>query len=165
MKKLILKTICLVAFAALTTTVANAQQKNDMAVGGNIVIGTGHDVTNLGIGAKFQWTAIDNLRFEPSITYFFKSDYVTMWDFSVNAHYMFEVGDNIYLYPLAGLGLLSTNVDFGYGFSASSTDFAFNFGGGVEYQFTSNLSANFELKFKITDFDRALFSFGIAYKL
>lgn len=149
-----------------------AQNKGDMAVGGNLVLGSGGHFTNYGIGAKFQYNVTIPIRLEGSFTYFPKKDYFTMWDLSVNAHYLFPLSGNIKAYPLAGLGLLNRGYDFGLGkigygtaFSGSDTYIALNLGGGIDCDLTDSLTLNFELKYKICDSgDRLLVSAGLAYK-
>jgi outer membrane protein X len=170
MKKVFSK-VAIVAIALVTMSVAaGAQEKGDMAAGGNLVLGTGNSFSNFGIGAKFQYNVTDPLRLEGSFTYFLKKDYVTMWDLSVNGHWLFPVADKLTVYPLAGLGILgsSANVNIGYGFgtvSSSSSDFAFTLGGGLDYQLTEKLTGNVELKYKIADvWDRLLLSAGVAYR-
>lgn len=168
----VLKTFVLVMAVSLAATTVHAQKKGDMAVGGHLAIGAGDDITNVGIGAKFQYNVIDPLRLEGSFTYFFKKDYVSMWDFSANAHWLFPITDKFILYPIGGIGILGVKVNipevsYGgitIGGSASESYFALNLGGGAEYLITDNLSANFEFKYKIADWDRALFTFGVNYK-
>jgi len=140
-----------------------------MSVGGNLVFGTGDSYTNIGIGADFRYQFLDKVRGSAELTYFFPKDYVSMVDFSVNAHYLFPITGQITVYPLAGLGILQSTVDYGdvFGVSASSShsDVAFNIGGGADYYFTDKLIFNAELKYKISDtWDRALLSLGVKYK-
>jgi outer membrane protein X len=140
MKKVFRK-VAIVAIALVTMSVAGgAQEKGDMAAGGNLVLGSGDSFTNYGIGAKFQYNVTDPLRLEGAFTYFLKKDYVTMWDLSVNGHWLFPVGN-------------------------SASYFAFNLGGGLDYKLTDKLTGNVELKYKIADiWDRLLLSAGVAYR-
>jgi len=166
--------ICLIAMSISVS--AHAQVKGDMAVGGDLVIGMGDDWTNFGIGPKFQYNVTDPIRLEGYFTYFFEKDYLSQWDFSVNAHWLFPIDKQITVYPLAGLGLLGSTVEipsytipyYGTvgGGSESDTDFGINIGGGADYQLTDKLVLNGELKFKIAgDWDRFMISAGLAYKL
>lgn len=173
MKKLLLMTV----FALCTLTMHAQTGKGDMAAGLNLSLGTGDSFTNIGIGAKFQWNVINNLRLEPSFNYYFKKDHVSMWDLSANVHYLFGISDKFILYPLAGLGVLGVKAswDNPYGdlledwgvepsYSSSSTNFAFNIGGGAEYKVTSAISVGLEIKYKIaSNWNRALFTLGAAY--
>jgi outer membrane protein X len=163
--KSIFRKVAIVAIALVSMSVAvNAQEKGDMAAGGNLVLGSGDSFTNYGIGAKFQYNVTNPIRLEGSFTYFLKKDNLTMWDLSVNAHYLFPVADKLTVYPLAGLGILNYGSSYG-GYSASSSDIAFNLGGGIDYKLTDKLVFNAELKYKISDtWDRLLLSAGLAYK-
>jgi outer membrane protein X len=174
MKSSILRRVAIVAIALVTmSVVAQAQEKGDMAAGGNLVLGSGDSFTNIGIGAKFQYNILTPLRLEGSFTYFLKKDYLTMWDLSANAHWLFPITDKITVYPLAGLGILNYGYDYSvdlgewgsYGSSGSTSDIAFNLGGGIDYKLTDKLILNAELKYKISDmWDRLLLSAGLAYK-
>jgi outer membrane protein X len=168
--KSIFRKVAIVAIAVFTMSVAvSAQEKGDMAAGGNLVLGLGDSFTNYGIGAKFQYNVTNPLRLEGSFTYFLKKDYLTMWDLSVNAHWLFPVADKITVYPLAGLGILNYSTDLGLGAygvkDASKSDVAFNLGGGIDYKLTDKLILNAELKYKISDrWNRLLLSAGLAYR-
>jgi outer membrane protein X len=164
--KRIFRKAAIAAIAVLTMSAAvQAQEKGDKAVGGNLVLGSGDHLTNVGIGPKFQYNVTNPLRLEGSFTYFLKKDYTTMWDLSVNGHWLFPIDDQITLYPLAGLGILNYGYDFDRGLSDSQSDIALNLGGGIVYKLTDKLILNAELKYKISDqWDRLLLSAGLAYK-
>jgi outer membrane protein X len=164
------KTIMLVVATAFAINVS-AQEKGDMAAGANFVLGSGDSFTNYGIGAKFQYNIMDPLRLEGAFTYFLKKDYITMWDLGVNAHWLFSVSDILNVYPLAGVGLLNYGYDLDLGLgaygiddSASTTDFAFSLGGGIDFKLTEKLMLNAELKYKLSgEWSRLLISAGITY--
>jgi outer membrane protein X len=166
--------VAIVAIAVMTMSVAaSAQEKGDMAAGGNLVLGAGNSFTNFGIGAKFQYNVTAPLRLEGAFTYFLKKDYMTMWDLSVNGHWLFPISDKITVYLLAGLGILNYGYDYSidlgglgsYGSSDSTSDFAFNLGGGIDLKLTDKLIFNAEVKYKISDvWDRLLLSAGVAYR-
>ncbi|MDR0429976.1 MAG: porin family protein [Tannerellaceae bacterium] len=176
MKKVFFRKAAIAVIAVLTmSAAAQAQKKGDMAAGGNLVLGSGDSFTNYGIGAKFQYNVLDPLRLEGAFTYFLKKDLVSMWDLSVNAHWLFPVADKIVVYPLAGLGVLGSSVsvpsfDLGEwgsygGGSASDSEFGFNLGGGIDLKLTEKLILNAELKYKLGNtWDRLLVSAGLAYK-
>ena len=100
-----MRRILLLMVAVLCITVASAQEKGETAVGAQVVYGSGDGLSNIGIGAKFQWNVINRLRLEPSFTYFLKKDNINMWNAGVNVHYLFPVADAITLYPVAGAGI------------------------------------------------------------
>lgn len=163
-----MKKIILILAVVLTTTVftsnANAQSKGQLGVGANFEIGTGEDYTNYGIGFKFQYTPINNLRLEPSITYFFEKDYIDSWDFTANVHYLFNAANNLYLYPIAGIGATGYRVNSKFA-DYSETKFAFNFGAGAEVMVSSAVGLNFEYKYRIVDdWNRSHITLGCVYK-
>jgi outer membrane protein X len=162
MKKKFFSRVAIAAIAMFTISMtAVAQEQGDMAVGGNLVLGTGESYTNIGIGAKFQYNVLEPLRLEGSFTYFLEKDYLSMWDLSVNSHWLLPVADNIKVYPLAGLGIMSFNVN---GFD-STTKFAISLGGGVDFNLTEAIFLNAEAKYKIIeDYNRLLLSVGIGYR-
>ncbi|MDR0969367.1 MAG: porin family protein [Lentimicrobiaceae bacterium] len=174
MKKSLLKKIAITAIAILTMSLpAIAQQKGDMAAGAQLAIGMGDEITNFGIGAKFQYNVTDPIRLEGSFTFFMPKEQVadvkvSFWDLNVNAHYLFPIANQITVYPLAGLGIQGCKVKTSYGgysASASDSDIAINLGGGIDYALTDQLVLNGELKYKISgDWDRFIISVGVAYR-
>ena len=72
MKKLFL-TLCV----ALFSVGAFAQEKGDMAVGASFNYNT--DASMVGIGARYQYFIIDNLRCDAEFAYYLKKDGVSMF--------------------------------------------------------------------------------------
>lgn len=171
-----MKKLLLIAAAVLCmTATAQAQEKGDMAAGVQFALGTGDGLTNMGVGAKFQWNVINKLRLEPSFTYFFKKDYLSMWDISANVHYQFVLGNVVNLYPLAGLSVMGVkasipSIDLGEygsyeGGSVSDTEFGFNIGAGADFKVSEKIIVNAELKYKIGgSWSRFIASAGVAYR-
>ena len=93
MKKLFILACMLVLFVCG----AHAQQ-GKQAFGFHLGYGT--EIESVGIGVKYQYNILDALRLEPSVDYFFKNDGVDMFDFNVNAHYLFPVASGARLNPL-----------------------------------------------------------------
>ena len=179
MKNVFLKRVVTLVIVVFTMSlVVSAQEKGDMAVGANVVFGSGKGFSNTGIGAKFQYNVTNPIRLEGAFTYFFKKDFTSMWDFSVNANYLFPLGEKITIYPLVGVCVLGASLDTGAtefneggisvkvdGVSASSTNFGVNLGGGIDFNLTDKLFLNAEAKYKIVrDWDRFLVSVGVGYR-
>lgn len=164
--------VIFMAVVALMTCLVSAQEKGDMAAGLNLSYGTKSGFSNFGIGAKFQYNITDAIRIEPSATYFFKKDYVSMWDLNANVHYLFHVADKFVVYPLAGVVLLGAKADLGDFFSnggssnsASETKLGFNLGGGAQYWLSDSFGLNLDIKYQIvSNFDRPVFSLGAVFK-
>ena len=135
-------------------------QKGIQAAGVHLSYGT--EIESLGIGVKYQYNFTDNLRFEPSINYYFGKQDVDMFDLNANVHYLFPMASNIRVYPLAGLTFARWNFSSFDG--EDVTRLGVNAGAGIEFDMTDQLMLNFELKYQfVSDLDQAVFSVGLAY--
>jgi opacity protein-like surface antigen len=178
-KKVAMMLVVATAFAMNVS----AQEKGDMAAGLGAAVGMGDALTNFGIGAKFQYNVTSPIRLEGSFTYFLPKDQseysakmsIGMWDLSITGHYLFSVSEGLSLYPLAGIGMLGVSTDaevdlggYGYGAyeaSASTTNFGFNLGGGIDFALSEKLVLNGQLKYMLaSDWSRLIISDGVAYK-
>ena len=166
-----MKKILFLLVAVACFSVANAQ-KGQMAAGVNLNMGfaygtitaDGGSFSNFGIGAKFQYSFTDHIRVEPAFTYYLKKNYLSMWDFMANVHYIFPMAnDKLNIYPLAGLGVLGAKAS-ALGFSASTTNFGINLGGGVEYKLTESIALGAEIKYQIvSDYGHLGLQIGATY--
>ena len=155
MKKLFL-TLCV----ALFSVGAFAQEKGEMAVGGSLNFNT--DASMFGIGARYQYFIIDNLRADGEFTYYFKKDGVSMFTFLASANYLIPIADQFAVYPIAGLGVAHSGAgDFG----VSSTDFIGQAGAGAQYFFTDKVGANFDAKVQFGHGTAFVIAAGIIFKL
>ncbi|MDR2469213.1 MAG: porin family protein [Tannerella sp.] len=170
-RNLFVKVALQAVIAAAIVTNVSAQiadsrpQQGDMAVGINLVTGAGDHYINAGVGGMFRYYALAQLRGEGSFTYFLKKDSETLWDVSINAHYLLPAGGNVTVYPLAGASILGSSKGRGVGDIFSASYAAINLGAGVDFSLTDNFFFNVEAKYKITDYwNRLLFSAGVIYK-
>ncbi len=155
MKKFIAFTL-----VALLAVASASAQKGQMAVGGNLLYGT--EINSVGLGAKFRYGILDNLRAEASFNYYFKNKGYHMWDLNANAHYLFPIANKFSAYPLAGFTIVNKTYS---DFDDSITRFGLNLGGGVEYDVRPNIGLNAEVKYSIvSSIDQAVFSLGAVYK-
>lgn len=178
----------MVAIILMVGVGAAMAQKDVKAVGLNLNYGS--EISNLGIGAKFQYGITDAIRIEPSFNYYLEKDGVGLWDVNANIHYLFDVTETIKVYPLAGLGYANCktsswggessggHMDYDEsgdviwvedegegGESSSSGEIAVNLGVGAEYQLNEKLSIGAELKYQIiSNFNQVVFGVGVAYK-
>ena len=154
------KFFALTLLAIVGVASAFAQHKGEMAAGGNLLFGT--EINSVGLGVKFQYGIIENLRAEASFNYYFKNKGYHMWDLNANAHYLFPIANKFRAYPLAGF----TIVNKGYSdIDESITRLGLNLGGGVEYDVRPDFKLNAEFKYSIVStIDQAVFSLGAAYK-
>ncbi len=146
-----MKRFLLLLAAVFCFSAANAQ-KGEMGAGINLNVGLGYGggYNNIGIGAKYQYSFTDHIRVEPAFAYYFKKDYLSMWDVTANVHYVFRLVDNkLNLYPLAGIGVTGIKAGVSNLYSASVTKFEANVGGGVEYKVHKNIAIGAEFKYRI----------------
>jgi outer membrane protein X len=101
-----MKKVLMVAAMMLLSAGAFAQEVGKMAAGVQASYGMHKDYKNFGIGAKFQYNITDRFRGEASGNYFFKKDYVSMWDINANVHYVFPLTAKLNAYPLVGLTVM-----------------------------------------------------------
>ena len=157
MKKLFL-TLCV----ALFSVGAFAQEKGEMAVGGSLNFNT--KASMFGIGARYQYFIIDNLRGDGEFTYYFKKDGVSMFTILASANYLFNVADKINVYPIAGLGFAHSSTSFEGHESVSSTNFIGQIGAGAQYDFTDKIAGNFDAKLQFGHGTAFVLAAGIIYK-
>lgn len=179
-----MKKFILAAVVTLFSIAANAQE-GKFAVGAQVLYPT--DVKSLGVGAKASYGFTDAIQGQASFNYFLKKNYTTVWDVNADAHYLFNIGNNAKIYPLAGLTYMRVSIDsnsfakeLGSAISditgqdvnkslpqvGSSSDgkFGVNLGGGIQYALTESLLLNAEVKFQIVrNYNQAVLSAGIAY--
>lgn len=135
MKNFVKSIMCAVAF--LCCTAASAQlTEGDNGVGVNFGYQAGNlNMSNFGIGLKYNHMFTDALRFELSGAYYFKgatadlpyiaekvatnknngyrSNKDTDWfDINLNAHYLFNVAEKTYIYPIFGFSTMFGKTKF-----------------------------------------------------
>ena len=177
MKKTLLSLVCAVVFGA---GVAMAQaEAGDIAAGVQLNYGSG--IENLGIGARFMYTPIDHLRGEVEVNYFFKKNYNSLVDVSLNAQYLFGLVNNrLFLYPTLGLCYASQSIDLkefakdaaeisgsytSFGNNKSVNKFGMNLGAGAQWQINEHFGVSLEYRHTIMkSIDQGVFSVGGIYK-
>lgn len=176
----------MVAIVMVASVYSAMAQKGDMA--GGIQLNYGTQIESVGIGVKYQYGITDAIRIEPSFDYYFGKGGGNMFDFNVNAHYLFGVAPKIHVYPLAGLGYTSwkvgeVSIEYDGGTNWGGQDYseypgderpssssrtgkiAINLGAGVEYQLATNIAINAELKYQIiSNFNQLVAGIGVVYK-
>lgn len=171
-----MRKLFLTAVIALLSIGAFAQE-GQAYLGGQLAYPT--DIKSLGIGVKGGYGITDAIRTQATFDYFLKKDNVSCWDLNLDVHYLFPLGDNIKVYPLAGLTYLRCSVDgftqtvstpagsitVGSNESYSDGNLGVNLGGGFQYDLTEKLALNAEVKFQIIkNNNQGVISAGLAYK-
>lgn len=138
-----MKKLMMIAAMMLMSIGAFAQE-GSMAVGAHLgYAGYGDGYSPLGLGARFQYEFMENIRGEVDADYWFKKDGFGLWDANVNFHYLFPVAEDIKVYPLLGLTIMGT-----HGLDENETALGFNIGAGAEYYLQSNLKLSLDVKYQ-----------------
>ena len=166
-----MKKIFLVLMMAATMRVAYAES-GEWAVGGQVVYGSKAETA--GIGPHVKYCLTDALRANLSGNYYFKHSGVSAFDVNLEANYLFNVGEKVRLYPLAGvcLGIWhadGVNVSYGgmeLGVDGSTdSKFGCNLGGGIDYLIGDHWGLNAEVKYQIISHaDQVVFGIGASYR-
>jgi outer membrane protein X len=138
-----MKKIMMIAAMMLMSIGAFAQE-GSMAVGAHLgYAGYGDGYSPLGLGARFQYEFVENIRGEIDGNYWFKKNDVGLWDANLNFHYLFPIAEDIKVYPLLGLTFMGT-----HGLDDNQTALGFNIGAGAEYYLQSNLKLSLDIKYQ-----------------
>lgn len=178
---MIFKKVAILVIALGISFSALAQQ-GKMAVAPQLGIGSGPSIV---LGGKLQYGITDPIRLEASFsglwgkkTYSGIADVSTNgYDLSVNAHYLFSLGDKrwskdkntpLFVYPLVGMGIYKATAKasaFGTNVAYSETKIGMNIGCGVEQYFPNDKFSCFaEVKVGLGDgLSRFTSLMGLAY--
>ncbi|MBR1934385.1 MAG: porin family protein [Prevotella sp.] len=144
----------------LLMSTAMFAQNESMALGVNLNYGVSSDYKPFGVGARFQYEFIENVRGEALVNYYFPKDDSSVLDANINFQYLFGIGEKMNFYPVAGLSLINMMVTGDtkkaldvLGADTSKFLVGFNVGVGFEYKFTSNLKGLVEVKYQYAKSD------------
>ncbi|MBO3697969.1 outer membrane beta-barrel protein [Roseivirga sp. E12] len=138
--------------------------------GGGIIYGD--DIEEVGINLRAYKFFNERICFGPEFTYFNKHQTVIggeqaeigLWEINFNAHYIFEVGEGLGLYPLTGLNF-SREVEKVEGHSnLSESVLGFNLGFGAHYE-KNKLLFYAEYDRLISDLGQNSFTVGVLFIL
>lgn len=164
------KILTLVCALVLGMGVSQAQVREaQTAVGANLVYGT--EIESLGVGARFQYGVLDQLRTEVGFNHFFEHNHTSCWDVNINAHYLLGVWEQkVYLYPIVGINYtmmkfgkhLEDNVEVP---SDEENHIGLNVGLGAEYELTDHIGVTLEYRHTIVrKVDQGVIGLGLNYK-
>lgn len=159
------KILTLVCALVLGVGFASAQvHQGETAVGANLVYGS--EIENLGLGARFQYGILDQLRAEVGLNYFFEKNHLSWWDVNINAHYLLGLwNEQLYIYPLAGLNYTMVDYKGDLNPKGEENHVGLNLGAGIEYELNEHWGVNFEYRHTIIrKVDQGVFGLGINYK-
>ena len=159
---------------AKASSASNGSQYENEGLSSGVEFAYAGKMEAFGLDVRLLYGINENIRLDLSDHYYFKKEYKYLDDLNLNVHYLFDVADNLQLYPLAGVTLLLWKVEFDdYNFqtdtwfknSFSDSKFGVNLGGGVQYALTDQLMLNGEVKFQlISDTNQLVLSAGLIYK-
>ena len=165
------KILTLICALVLGMGVSQAQvHEAQTAVGANLVYGT--EIKSPGVGARFQYGILDQLRTEVGFNYFFEHKKNSCWDVNINAHYLLNVwNQKVYIYPIVGINYTMmkygrhTEEDGTVVPSDEDNHIGFNVGLGAEYELTDHIGVNLEYRHTIIrSVDQGVIGAGINYK-
>jgi len=172
MKRTWLKMIVLtVLISSLFSTKTDAQE---IKLGGGLVIGT--DLPPLGLQFKGTYgmdVLLENLSGSLEFAIFFPTTQNNFkhsrWAIDVDGNYTFWSAAGFDFYGIAGLNISHyakkyTGNLVGIGDNIGTKP-GLNAGAGVNYRFSSNLSAFSEVKYILSNYDQAVFNVGVLLEL
>ena len=161
------KFFLLVAIACLGTSAFAQKDTKELSVG--LVYGT--KVESMGFNVRGQYFVTDNVRLEASFNNYFKHNRRSMWDLSANGAYIFNITDKFRVYPMLGFTFTCwskyTDKDISPNHTREEIEntvrFGSNYGGGVEYALTNNISAFGEIREQVlpSTYSQGAFTLGI----
>jgi opacity protein-like surface antigen len=166
--KLIIITVLL---SSLFTIKSNAQE---IQLGGGLIIGT--DLPPLGLQFKGTYgmdMVLEDLSASLEFAIFFpssKNNYKhSRWSIDVDGNYIFWNASGFDFYAIAGLNITHYAIEY-TGALANIPDNVgtkpgLNAGAGVNYKFSSNLSAFSEVKYILSNYNQTVFNFGVLFEL
>ena len=151
-----MKKLMMIAAMVLMSTGAFAQEAGMKAVGATFSDYLDSN-SRIAIGAKFQYSFTENMRGEFDFKLYPPKWHSTLWNPTVNFHYLFPIIDKLYVYPLAGVGVLGYSYSYS-GVSDTQTIFTVKFGAGAEYYITEKFKGIFETYYQVAKKDNLKYS-------
>ena len=160
-----------IVLSSLFVINSNAQPIN---IGGGLIIGT--DLPPLGLQFKGTYgmdMVLEDLSASLEFAIFFpssKNNYDhSRWSIDVDGNYIFWNASGFNFYAIAGLNITHYAKKYTGALvnipDDTGTKPGLNAGAGVNYKFSSNLSAFSEVKYVLSNFDQAAFNFGVLFEL
>jgi len=165
-----MKKLLLIAFAVVFgATTMNAQEQGDIRVGVKGVYGTevGVDGGGMGVNVGAEYLVTDVISVAPSYTMFFESEEDILGStftsqvtaINIDGRYYF-LTDDLQVYGMAGISLLTVKVDFGFG-ELEANETGINVGGGVIKPLSDNFNIEGQVKYQ-TETDQIVIGAGVS---
>lgn len=115
------------------------------------------DMSNFGLGIRYNYQLSDNIRIEPSFMYYFDSDKFAEKEINMNLHYLFNTAnDRFHAYPIFGVTTIfgaereqGEKGDKDYKEKDSFFRFGVNLGAGLQYDCTDDFALVVEARYKL----------------
>jgi len=159
------KILTLMCALMLGLGVAQAQVgKGETAVGANLVYGS--EIESLGLGARFQYGILDNIRAEVGFNGFFEHDHRGWWEVNLNGHYLVGLWQQrLFVYPIGGINYTMMSYKGELKDLGEENHIGLNVGAGFEYELDDHLGAFVEYRHTIVrKVDQGVFGVGLNYK-
>lgn len=160
MKKLLL-TLCM-AFVAIGVSaryISEPSLQGEKAIGAHVLYGT--KIPNFGVGLRYQQFIYDHVRVEGVFDYLIKNKDVSMWDINLNAHYVWNLGEYVRIYPLAGICFASWKEHIT---ESHDNRVGVNIGAGLQVKVVDNLWLGAEAKLQeMRHYGHGVFDVNITY--
>ena len=158
----------------LINNISEFSNAQEIKLGGGLIIGT--DLPPLGLQFKGTYgmdMMLENLSGSVEFAIFFPTTQNNFkhsrWAIDVDGNYTFWSAAGFDFYGIAGLNIThyaksytGNLINIG---DVVGTKPGLNVGAGVNYKFSSNLSAFSEVKYVLSNFDQAAFNFGVLFEL
>jgi len=164
------KILTLVCALTLALAAQAQVQQGETAVGANLVYGS--EIESLGLGARFQYGILDQLRAEVGFNGYFEHNHTTWWEVNLNAHYLLNLyQQRLYFYPIGGLNYTMANHKESYERGGKwyekgeENHIGLNVGCGFEYELDPHFGVTLEYRHTIVrKVDQGVFGVGLNYK-
>ncbi len=171
MKNFMKSMVCALVMMCACVSAQAQDQQNAIGVNFGYMVGS-NDVSNFGIGIKYDRFLSEALRAELNGMYYFKSskNQTNWYDINANFHYLFNVAEKLNVYPIFGFTTMFGATKFnpakdkipafiskinddpkidGSNYSDHYFRFGCNMGFGGQYNITEDFGLTLEAKYKL----------------
>lgn len=149
------------------TSIVGAQAQYRLGAG----LAYGSDIEEFGFGVNGEFFLNSKVAVSPSLIIYFVENTRNVdrsfWELNTNVNYYFAKEGAIEVYALGGLNLATAKADQDgiNDDNESVSELGVNLGIGTNFDINSSITPFAQLKFVISDFDQAVFFFGVRFSL
>ncbi len=149
------------------TGIISAQAQYRLGAG----LAYGSDVEEFGLGVNGEFFLNSKVAVSPSLIIYFLENRNNVdrsfWELNANVNYYFAEEGALQVYALGGVNLATSKFDRD-GINDdddATTELGVNLGIGTNFDINSSITPFAQLKFVVSDFDQAVFFFGVRFSL